>query len=153
MSWQHSSLFCFPVAKNKGFSQPYFQYAFNIYIQAGFDKTGFLDKLQWALCSAPLPTVSQLSADISSHCYHQHWHKKRGLILLTVTLLKASQLEKANLTYISLLTSKNLKVQGNVRENLSFLHVLLVNVVQVWPNIYTSLPLHASMLDSLLIGS
>lgn len=79
--------------------------------------------------------------------------QKRGLILLTVTLLQASQLEKANLTYISLLTSKNLEVQGNVRENFGFIHFLLINVVQVWPCIFTSLPLNASMLDSLLIGT
>lgn len=69
ISWQHSSLFRFPVAKNTDFSQPYFQYAFNIYIKAAFDKQGF-----WI--------------SLSEHCVQLHYlqyHGTRKIYPPTVT--------------------------------------------------------------------
>ena len=59
-------------------------YAFNIHLivlQTGYLwQTVFLARLQWALCSAPLPTTSQPSEDTSSHCCHQHRYRNKVLL-------------------------------------------------------------------------
>lgn len=83
MSWQQFSILL-SVAKNTDFSQPYFQYAFNIYIQAVFDKQGFwisfnehCVQLHYLQHHGPLkiypPTVTT-NSDTKKGSYSPHSH-------------------------------------------------------------------------------
>ena len=146
MLWQHSSLSCFPVAKNTNCSQPCFQYPFNICKQGVFDKQGFwlgfnehCVQLHYLQHHSPLkiyPLTVATNIDTKKESYSHHSQSPASFMVWK------SQSHVHFITYL-----KEFASSGERQTAFRLYTCLTLKCLSFTPNLYLSSPtqLHAGL--------